>query len=52
MAVQRRKVVIGEVAGDAGIRITEGLQAGEIVAVSGASQLRDGMRVKPFDGTF
>jgi RND family efflux transporter MFP subunit len=52
MAVQRRKVVIGEVAGDAGIRITEGLQAGEIVAVSGASQLRDGMLVKPFDGTF
>lgn len=52
MAVQRREVVIGEVAGDAGIRITEGLQAGEIVAVSGASQLRDGMRVKPFDGTF
>ncbi|WP_043810798.1 efflux RND transporter periplasmic adaptor subunit [Desulfomicrobium baculatum] len=52
MAVQRRKVGIGEVAGDAGIRITEGLQAGEIVAVSGASQLRDGMRVKPFDGTF
>ncbi len=52
MAVQRREVDIGEVAGDAGIRITGGLQAGEIVAVSGASQLRDGMRVKPFDGTF
>lgn len=52
MAVERRKVVIGELAGDAGIRITEGLHAGEIVAVSGASQLRDGMRVKPFGGTF
>jgi len=52
MAVQRREVVTGEVAGDAGIRITGGLKAGEIVAVSGASQLRDGMRVKPFDGTF
>jgi multidrug efflux pump subunit AcrA (membrane-fusion protein) len=52
MAVQRRKVVTGGVAGEAGIRIAEGLKAGDVVAVSGASRLRDGMRVKPFDGTF
>jgi len=52
MAVQRREVVTGGVAGEAGIRIAEGLKAGEVVAVSGASRLRDGMRVKPFDGTF
>ncbi|WP_225940277.1 MULTISPECIES: efflux RND transporter periplasmic adaptor subunit [Desulfomicrobium] len=52
MAVQRRKVVTGGVAGEAGIRIAEGLRAGDVVAVSGASRLRDGMRVKPFDGTF
>jgi len=52
MAVERRQVVTGELAGDAGIRVLEGLAAGETVAVSGAGQLRDGMRVKPFDGTF
>jgi multidrug efflux system membrane fusion protein len=52
MAVERRKVVTGELTGDAGIRVLEGLSAGDTVAVSGAGQLRDGMRVKPFDGTF
>ncbi|MDO9584612.1 MAG: efflux RND transporter periplasmic adaptor subunit [Desulfomicrobium sp.] len=52
MAVERRKVVTGELTGDAGIRVVEGLAAGETVAVSGAGHLRDGMRVKPFDGTF
>lgn len=52
MTVERRKVVTGELTGDAGIRVLEGLAAGETVAVSGAGQLRDGMRVKPFNGTF
>lgn len=52
MTVQRRGVVTGELSGDAGIRVVEGLAAGETVAVSGAGRLRDGMRVKPFDGTF
>ena len=52
MTVERRKVVTGELTGDAGIRVVEGLAAGETVAVSGAGQLRDGMRVKPFNGTF
>jgi RND family efflux transporter MFP subunit len=52
MSVQRRKVITGELSKDAGIRVVEGLSAGETVAVSGAGQLRDGMRVKPFDGTF
>jgi membrane fusion protein, multidrug efflux system len=52
LAVERRKIVTGELTGEAGIRVVEGLAAGETVAVSGAGQLRDGMRVKPFNGTF
>ena len=52
MTVQRRKVVTGDLTGTGSIRITDGLQSGEMVAVSGVSQLRQGMQVKPFSGTY
>jgi len=52
MTVAPRKVVTGNLTGQAGIQIKQGLQPGEMIAVSGVSQLRDGMKVRPFDGTF
>jgi len=52
MTVGRRKVTTGDLTGEAGIQITEGLQSGEMIAASGVSQLREGMKVKPFDGSF
>ena len=52
MTVAGRKVVTGDLTGEAGIQITEGLKSGEMIAASGVSQLREGMKVKPFDGTF
>ena len=52
MTVERRKVATGHLTGEASIQITEGLQSGEMIAVSGVSQLREGMKVRPFDGTF
>lgn len=52
MTVQSRQVVTGDLIGTDGIRITGGLQPGDTVAVSGVSQLRPGMKVRPFDGTF
>jgi multidrug efflux system membrane fusion protein len=52
MTVERRKVTTGDLTGEASIQITGGLQSGEMIAVSGVSQLREGMKVKPFEGTF
>ncbi|MFO7738323.1 MAG: efflux RND transporter periplasmic adaptor subunit [Desulfatiglandaceae bacterium] len=52
MTVGRRKVTTGDLTGEAGIQITEGLQSGEMIAASGVSQLREGMKVKAFDGSF
>jgi multidrug efflux system membrane fusion protein len=52
MTVERRKVTTGDLTGEASIQITGGLHSGELIAVSGVSQLREGMKVKPFDGTF
>jgi len=45
MTVHRRDVSIGEVTGEAGIRILDGLKAGERVATAAANHLREGMRV-------
>jgi RND family efflux transporter MFP subunit len=45
--VRKREVVLGEVTGTADVRITEGLQPGEVIAVSGIYQLREGMKVQP-----
>jgi RND family efflux transporter MFP subunit len=52
MTLARRKITTGHLTGEASIQITEGLQSGEMIAVSGVSQLREGMKVRPFDGTF
>jgi RND family efflux transporter MFP subunit len=52
MTVARRRVTTGNLTGEAGIQITEGLNSGEMIAVSGVSQLREDMKVKPFDGTY
>jgi len=52
MTVVRRKVTTGDLTGEASIQVTGGLESGEMIAVSGVSQLREGMKVKPFDGTF
>jgi RND family efflux transporter MFP subunit len=52
MTVHRREITTGHLTGEASIQITEGLQSGEMIAVSGVSQLREGMKVRPFDGTF
>lgn len=52
MTVARRRVTTGDLTGQASIQITGGLQSGEQIAVSGVTQLREGMKVKPFEGTF
>lgn len=52
MTVQRRRVTTGALTGESSIQITGGLEPGEMIAVSGVSRLREGMKVEPFDGTF
>ncbi|MCP4400374.1 MAG: efflux RND transporter periplasmic adaptor subunit [bacterium] len=43
--VQRRQIVADEMSGD-NIRVADGLQAGEVIAVSAVRALREGMKVK------
>jgi RND family efflux transporter MFP subunit len=52
MTVGRRKITTGDLTGQASIQIKDGLKSGDTIAVSGVSQLREGMKVRPFDGTF
>lgn len=52
MRVAPREVTTGELTGQAGIQIAAGLQPGEMIAVSGVAQLRQGMQVKAFDGKY
>jgi len=47
--VTRRKVQTAELTGSADIRVTAGLQAGETLAVSGVTRLREGMEIRPVD---
>jgi RND family efflux transporter MFP subunit len=47
--VQQRAVTTAELTGSASIQIVEGLKPGEAIAVSGVSQLRAGMKVRPVD---
>jgi RND family efflux transporter MFP subunit len=47
--VRRRAVETGDLVGTESIRIESGLQAGEMVAVSAVSRLREGMEVRPVD---
>ena len=49
MQVNRRKVTTGDLTGTDGIGITEGLNNGEMIAVSGVSRLREGMKVRAMD---
>jgi RND family efflux transporter MFP subunit len=52
MLVAPREVTTGELTGQAGIQIASGLEPGEMIAVSGVAQLRQGMKVKAFDGKY
>jgi RND family efflux transporter MFP subunit len=45
-AVTRRAVSVGRPGGD-GVMVERGLEEGELVVAAGASQLQDGMRVRP-----
>ncbi|MHC4477799.1 MAG: efflux RND transporter periplasmic adaptor subunit [Planctomycetota bacterium] len=49
MTVQRRKVITGNLTGTGSIEIVGGLATGDMIAVSGVSMLREGMKVKPVD---
>ncbi len=46
MTVHRRKVTTGELTGTDSIQILDGLQSGEMIAISGVSRLREGMKVR------
>jgi RND family efflux transporter MFP subunit len=48
MEVSRRPVELGEMT-DTRVQVTSGLAAGERIAVSGASHLREGMKVRPLE---
>ena len=45
MTVSPRAVIAGSLAGEDGIEVLSGLKAGETIAISGISRLREGMRV-------
>jgi RND family efflux transporter MFP subunit len=47
--VQKRQVTTGELTGTESIEILDGLQPHETIAVSGVSQLREGMTVRPVE---
>ena len=48
MQVSRRAVELGEMT-DSRVEVVSGLTAGDRIAVSGASHLREGMKVRPLD---
>jgi RND family efflux transporter MFP subunit len=52
MTLSRRKVTTGNLTGQESIQINQGLETGEMIAISGVSRLREGMKVRPFDGTY
>jgi len=47
--VQKRSVETGDLEGTEGVRVTSGLKAGEMLAVSAVSRLREGMAIVPID---
>jgi RND family efflux transporter MFP subunit len=49
MGVHRRKVTTGDLTGKGSIQIVEGLQSGEMIAISGVSRLVEGMQVRPME---
>jgi len=48
-SVQRRAVQTGALTGNAEVVILSGLEAGEMIAVSGVSRLQEGMVIRPVD---
>jgi multidrug efflux pump subunit AcrA (membrane-fusion protein) len=49
LAVHKRIVKVGAVTGQKEIEILGGLKAGEMIAVTGMAQLREGMQVTLLD---
>jgi RND family efflux transporter MFP subunit len=49
MTVHAREVETGDLAGIDSVEILEGLQAGETIAVSAVTELRDGMKIQRFE---
>lgn len=49
MTVTRRKVTTGSLTGKDTIQILSGLKDGDVIAVSGVSKLREGMKVRHFE---
>ncbi len=49
MTVKRQKVTTGSLTGKDNIQILSGLKDGDVIAVSGVSKLREGMKVRPFE---
>jgi multidrug efflux system membrane fusion protein len=47
--VGRRSVETGDLTGTDSVEIAAGLSAGEVIAISAASRLRDGMEIKPVE---
>lgn len=47
--VHKRKVVTGELTGTGDIRISSGLQPGEMIAVTAVNTLREGMEIRPVE---
>jgi multidrug efflux pump subunit AcrA (membrane-fusion protein) len=47
--VTMRAVETGDLGGTASIRVTSGLKAGEMIAVSAVNRLREGMAIRPVD---
>ncbi len=47
--VRKQPVAIGPIEGSANILVREGLQGGETIVVAGLTQLREGMKVRPWE---
>ena len=47
--VHARRVTTGELSGSDQIQILDGIESGEVIAIAGVSQLREGMQVRPVD---
>ncbi len=49
MTVNRREVEIGDMTGES-IRLRKGVKAGEMIVTAGVNHLRDGMKIRLFEG--
>ena len=48
MRVRRTQVTLGELSGST-VQIRSGLNGGELIAISGVQQLREGMQVRRYE---